>query len=444
MTDESKNHDGVSGEILTSIIDKKTSQLIADSIAHEAEQLESSDLGFMARAIVQGCMPHKKILIPDPKNPDNQIEADRFIRTNGNFRLIMNASIPEIGLPYGSIPRLITIWITTEAVKKRSRELILGSKLNDFMSTISLPSTGKYISNFKDQLKRFMACQISCTYDDGKQWMIEHVQTVKRAFFVWQDAHENGSVGSNEIVTLGQELQSSIVQLDEDFYKEIIAKPVPVDLNTIKQLKNSSMALDIYTWLTYRMSYLNKRTLIPWELLHNQFGSNYAATKSGRYAFKKNFCKQTMRVLATYPDANIREDEKGLILYPSKPHVSKNAFLKSNGKSKRFGKQMSFDLTVEENKDHEKLKNLYIKYKLQTVVDIVEALSDKERSTLLREFTNYVCRNRVGTPANDLTNRKTQEWLYRFVDNNWHMLLKDKIKPLSQFMQEYTGQPEIK
>lgn len=116
----------------------------------------------------------------------------------------------------------------------------------------------------------------------------------------------------------------SFIVLEQDFFNEIIKSPVPVDLNVIKLLNNSSLALDIYIWLTYRMSYLSQKTCIPWEALHAQFGLNYALDKSGRYAFKKRFSEQMLKVLALYPDAKVQKEDKGLILFPSKTHVSKS------------------------------------------------------------------------------------------------------------------------
>src|SRR6185312_3700010 len=139
----------------------RVSELIAESIYEECEEVKrSNSLGFMARALVQACMPHRN---------SNELY---FKRKNGNYSLCMMAH-PDIGLPYGSIPRLELIWITTEAVQKKSREIILGNSLNSFMSKVGVPRTGAYIERFKDQTKRLFSCSISCTYDDGETWKIE-------------------------------------------------------------------------------------------------------------------------------------------------------------------------------------------------------------------------------------------------------------------------------
>ena len=42
-------------------------------------------------------------------------------------------------------------------------------------------------------------------------------------------------------------LWDSTIQLGEQFFNEIIAHPVPIDLDTLKALKRSPLGLDLYT-----------------------------------------------------------------------------------------------------------------------------------------------------------------------------------------------------
>src|SRR4029450_1558331 len=90
----------------------------AESMDREGEEAKRAGaLGYMARAMVQATMPHRK-------------PAESFFeRTNGAFTLTMMAP-PKVGLPYGSMPRLLMAWLTTEAVRTKSRELILGDTLS--------------------------------------------------------------------------------------------------------------------------------------------------------------------------------------------------------------------------------------------------------------------------------------------------------------------------
>ena len=48
-------------------------------------------------------------------------------------------------------------------------------------------------------------------------------------------------------------LWESKIRLGEDFFREIIAHPVPLDMNTLKSLSRSPLGLDLYVWLVYRM-----------------------------------------------------------------------------------------------------------------------------------------------------------------------------------------------
>ena len=101
-------------------------RLITEALAIEAESAqEAGALGFMARAMVQATLPHKKV------------EGNEFERKNGAFTLSL-MSPARIGLPYGVMPRLLLAWLTTEAVKTQSRELELGDSLSGFMRELDL------------------------------------------------------------------------------------------------------------------------------------------------------------------------------------------------------------------------------------------------------------------------------------------------------------------
>ena len=95
------------------------------------------DYAFLARQLVQATLPHT-----DPGN------VEVWMRQDGDARLMIRRGYDietgkSYGLPYGSIPRLLLYWITTEAIRTKSRELKLGRSLNDFMRELGLsPATG--------------------------------------------------------------------------------------------------------------------------------------------------------------------------------------------------------------------------------------------------------------------------------------------------------------
>jgi hypothetical protein len=279
---------------------------LIDNLINEALEIEQTEareagtIGYTARSLIQATLPHSKV--------DDYF----FERINGNFKLSMSAK-KGIGLPYGSIPRLLLAWIATEATKKKSPHLIFGDTLTSFMKEIGLiPSGGNFgtIKALKDQMQRLFTCSISCIYDDGKKWAIQNVQAISKAG-LWWDAEK--------IVTT--DIYKSSVILNYDFFNEIINNPVPIDMRVLKLLKRSPLALDIYCWLTYRLSYLKRNTTIPWKVLLNQFGCGYPDDPRGRRNFKSAFLRELKKVSLVYPQANIEPLEKGLLLNPSNTHI---------------------------------------------------------------------------------------------------------------------------
>jgi len=265
---------------------------------------EAGALGFMARALVQATMPHKAIT------------ASEFERTNGAFTMTMVAP-SKVGLPYGSIPRLIIGFLTTEAVRTRDRHIVLGSSLSRFMAELGLaPTGGRWgsIPRLKDQMTRLVSCSISCTYTAGNGIGVRNVTIADEANLWWEPRQPDQDT-----------LWESTVILSERFFKEITENPVPIDLRALTALKRSPMALDVYLWLTYRMSYVKGRTAIPWGALQLQFGADYPATAQGRRNFKKAFLHALAKVRLVYPSLRLDDTAAALVLLPSAPHVMRRA-----------------------------------------------------------------------------------------------------------------------
>ena len=87
------------------------------------------DLGFMARMMAICSLPRT--------NPGNR---SKYVRRNGPYTLVMIAGGLH-KLPFGNLPRLILAWVCTEAVRTRSRVLILGPSLAKFMKTLGVYTT---------------------------------------------------------------------------------------------------------------------------------------------------------------------------------------------------------------------------------------------------------------------------------------------------------------
>jgi hypothetical protein len=84
----------------------------------------------------------------------------------------------------------------------------------------------------------------------------------------------------------------------------------------------SLLALDTYSWLTYRYIFLEEPTRIPWPTLAAQFGAGY----SDRRNFKRKFTLALRKVLMLYPTARVTRVPGGLRLIPSPSHIKQTSF----------------------------------------------------------------------------------------------------------------------
>jgi hypothetical protein len=273
---------------------KTVDSLINQALAIQDESAQDAgSLGFMARAMVQATLPHRKV------------EGTYFERRNGAFTLSMLAS-PKIGLPYGSVPRLLLAWVTTEAVKTKERELELGDSMSAFMAELGMSRQGSNITSLKNQTRRLFNATVSATYQEGRNTQDIGYRLADKTVLWWhsKDPEQAG-------------LWKSSVTLSEAFFSEIIDRPVPIDMRAIKALKQSPLALDIYATLTYRMSYLKKPTVIPWSALAFQLGSDYSRLR----AFKEAFIVELRKVMLVYSGVRVEVQDDGLKIIPSLTHI---------------------------------------------------------------------------------------------------------------------------
>ena len=268
--------------------------------------LDAGALGFMAKFLVQTTLPHRE-------QPGTQ-----YLRTDGNVTLRIT-DVGGTGLPYGSYPRLILIWMTTEAVRTGNRELELGSTLSRFMAQLGLQATGGHwgtIPRFRDQMQRLVGAAISTRWSheaDGQSHLGGENLLVADHFHLWWTPQK-----------LPTETRAkSTVTLSVNFFDQLVAAPVPLDLRAIRALKKSPLALDLYAWATRRVSYLSRPTLISWKSLRRSFGAGYAETPQGRSCFRAKAIEAFRRIVMVYPELKIEILDNGLLLRPSGPHIPK-------------------------------------------------------------------------------------------------------------------------
>jgi hypothetical protein len=304
---EEKDTDSINPfqELLSSLSPQKRKLIsIAGEIRLDPYKTQAA---FMARQLVQATLPHK--------NPGN-IQA--WSRKNGDLTLTIRPGWDErkeksVGYPYGVLPRLLLFWITTEAIRTKSPRIELGNSLAKFMEELELdPYQGGKRSDVKrlrDQMRRLFQSTISFTqYTKGESWL--NMQVAPKGMLWWDDEQtQQDTLGKNWI------------QLGEDFFKAITSSPVPIDVRALKGIKRSPLALDLYAWASYA-AYQTQRTgrsrSLSWELLHEQFGSEYRKTDE----FARKAWKALVKIQAVYPELKIERVRGGLKILPSKPSIT--------------------------------------------------------------------------------------------------------------------------
>jgi hypothetical protein len=294
--------------------------LVEEALALEAEEArQAGRLGYMARVFALTSMPYR-----DPG------DLRAWVRHNGHLTLKLIPDYQEDAdgelrpaYPYGTIPRLLMAWMTTAAYLTKSPELSLGRSLSDFMGKIGLvpegarPSGGRAgnVRRLRDQTDRLFSASITSKWEKGEA-VIGERHDVAQHWQLWWSTKDPGA----------PTLWESSVTLSPGFYEQVVDGAFPIDLGALKVLRGSAMRLDIYCWLSHRMSYLRRPTVIPWELLRQQFGGNRRDTPQGRARFREDFVRELCRVHdLVYREARFEIMPSGLMLLPSPTHVARRS-----------------------------------------------------------------------------------------------------------------------
>lgn len=292
---------------------KAHAKLLEAAVEIRQDEPDAEDLAYMARELVQCTLPHS-----DPG------QVPFWTRTNGNTTLSIVSDYDPgtkklIGYPFGSIPRLLLFWMTTEALRTGSRRLELGPSYGGFLKEIGLdPNTGggKRGDAFRvrNQTRRLITARISFIQTEELAKMTGEARihmNVASKTMLWWDPKRPDQMN----------LWDSWLELGEEFYRAITAAPVPVDVRALRALKRSPLALDLYAWATHKslsVARKGRSQFVPWKSLAAQFGADYAS----HLEFKRKAKDAFRKILAVYPGLKLDDAPGGLIVLPtSRPAV---------------------------------------------------------------------------------------------------------------------------
>lgn len=275
----------------------KTERLCVEA-AHAVLSDENGRIGVAHAGFAMAALPHKK-------TTDAVWERD-----GGPIKLLVESGLDinkqAVGIPYGCIARMILLYLQTQAVKTRSRDIELGASMNAWLTAMNISVGGNTYRIVREQSRRISRCRLTFFRRSGNAELVSNGAFVRDAILpidpdstqpqLWQDS----------------------VRLDEGFYQSLIDHPLPLREAAIRQISSRSLAIDLYVWLAYRLHVLTAPIDVSWPALKGQFGHEYSALRF----FRRDFQPPLKLALSVYPEARVEvDDRKGLTLYPSPPPV---------------------------------------------------------------------------------------------------------------------------
>lgn len=241
--------------------------------------------------------------------PHRPTREQMWRRESHNIILVLQSgpdpSGKPLGLPYGLYARYILLFLQSEAVKTRSREIELGRNMHVWLGTMGLSIGGTTYRLVSEQARRISGCRLTFFANRGGDEVFRNSAFVEGAIHFAERADQPS-------------LWKDRVRLDESFYRALVEHPLPVNEGALKAIGPRSMVIDVYIWLTYRLHALKKNIEIGWPALHAQFGEGVQAIRQ----FRAYFLECLELALAVYPDARVTLGERGLILHPSRPAIT--------------------------------------------------------------------------------------------------------------------------
>ncbi len=244
-------------------------------------------------------------------------ETAPIVREDGKYALAINPKpvlqnengkmvMRSLGVPYGAYPRVALIYLLSQAVTKRSRDVYLGRNFTEWMRRLGYKSISygpRGTANLmKEQVDRLLACE----------WQIR-----------WEGQGASDNAFAVRDVKISNEYAGSLdrdghfareIRMSEVFYNHLVEHAVPLNEVAVRELKGTPTALDLYTYLAYRLPRVTSERgqYLSWDQLAKHLG-NDADSKRFRQTVRETWSL----VSSVYPNANVDLSGKRVILHPS-------------------------------------------------------------------------------------------------------------------------------
>jgi hypothetical protein len=260
----------------------------------------NDELSFVHAAFTQVSLPRTK-----------QKNRDYFHRVGETWMRVNAGSISLDGnehqrdLPYGALARLAIARINTHVVRYGVREVPIAGSAPAWLKALGKSDSKLHADRARSVLADLSACTLVLGRGDRttKESIVRSVQG-------WQ----KGPHG---------QLWPTGIEVSRDYFEDLKAHAVPLDFRALRALSGSSLALDIYTWLSYRLHRVKAPERISWSAIEAQFATASEVLGDWRGSWRRAFKRQLSAVQVVYAGGAVYADSLGVVIRHCKPPVSR-------------------------------------------------------------------------------------------------------------------------
>ena len=205
-------------------------------------------------------------------------------------------------IPSGAKARLLFAYINNQAIRFNKAEIDMGNTLYQFLLRNKIVHTGSNRKEIHTQVENISASNINLgvwgetgTHKYARQKSMKIAKEV--SFWTEKDPTQ---------ATLWQPTMT----LSDDYMAALQHHKVPINYQILVNLQTNPRAMDLYTWLTYRVNSVKAPVSIPWESLYQVFGASVSELKY----FKRDFKEALNKALPYVKNLEIEMDSKHLKL----------------------------------------------------------------------------------------------------------------------------------
>lgn len=249
--------------------------ITSESLANEPPTRD--ELRHMHSVLAVCGLPYRKV----------PIEQRDYRRQQGNMAITVTAGIldddqgkPHLQpIPYGPKARLILLHLCSEAIRQKSPRIEIADTFTAFVRDMGFPDSGGErgpMTAFKKQLNALAASTMRLSVFQQGRVQMRHITPIE-SLDLWLPSNPDQRT-----------LWPSTVTFSPTMFDSLKRHALPVNIRAVRALAGSARKLDLYFWLSYRMSRLDEAAYISWEALADQFGQGYGQLRQFRSAFRQD------------------------------------------------------------------------------------------------------------------------------------------------------------